>query len=314
MQNAQRKLVLALSILTMVTVGLNTGCGDKKKKKAGCAKLAEQVSACGRNIGLKGDEDEKAADCEKKLKKGDENVKAALKCAKHNQCTQFTECMKEIHKKLDAERAKKRLLKRFEDIKGKLKEGKTYSVTSFCDNTEKLTPDMKKWCSNLPKVFTETMTAKLIKARDSMKVTYKDTSACDKMLGYAIKVSKKAGDDAGKLCQELKAAKDFKYLKEQVAKQMAKEKPYFTWACYLKKIKEKTEVNTPFAQKLRKQMIQLCFYKLGKKILTMKVPKMKYWCSVKTLYKGFKELKPTDPEIVKLMEQAAEKCEPKPKK
>ena len=68
------------------------------------------------------------------------------------------------------------------------------------------------------------------------------------------------------------------------AKQLAKEKPYFYWDCYLKKIKEKTEVNTPFAQKLRKQMIQLCYYQLGKKVLAARVPKMKYFCSVKKLY------------------------------
>jgi hypothetical protein len=309
MQNVQLRLVIALGILA---VGLGAGCGDKKK--AGCAKLAEQISACGRNIGLKGDEDEKAEDCEKKLKKGDKEVEAAVKCAKHNQCTQFQECMKKIHDKRDAERAAKQLQTRFDKAKAKLKEGEHYSAKYFCKNTEKLTPEMKKWCDNLGKVLTETMTAMLLKARDSMKVTYKETSACDTMLGYALKVSKKAGDDAGKLCQELNAVKDFVYLKKQVDKQLQKERPYFTWSCYLSKIKEKTEVGTPFALKLRKQMIQLCFYKLGKKIFAEKVPKIKHYCSVKNLYKGYKELKPTDPEIVKLMEQAAEKCEPKPKK
>lgn len=312
MQNVQLRLVIVLSILAM---GLSVGCGDKKKKsKAGCAKLAEQISACGRNIGLKGDEDDKAEDCEKKLKKGDKIVEAAVKCSKHNQCTQFQECMKKIRDKLEAERAVKRLQKRFDEAKAKLKAGKHRSAKYFCKNTENMTPDMTKWCGNLGKVLTETITANLLKARDAMKVTYKETSACDTMLGYALKVSKKAGDDAGKLCQELKAVKDFIYLKKQVDKQMKAARPYFTWSCYLAKIKEKTEVGTPFALKLRKQMIQLCFYKLGKKIFAEKVPKMKYWCSVKKLYKGYKELKTTDPEIVKLMEQAAEKCEPKPKK
>lgn len=311
MLSKQLTLVVALSILA---VGLSTGCGKKSKGKKGCAKLAEQIHACGRNIGLKGDEEEMTEDCKTKVKKGDEIVKDALKCAKHNQCTDFEKCMKKIRDKLDTKREAERLQKRFEEAKAKLKNGKHYSAKYFCERTEKLPPDMKKWCDNLGKVLTETMTAKLLKARDSLKVTYKETSACDTMLGFAIKVSKKAGDDAGKLCQELKAVKDFVYLKKQVDKQLKKERPYFTFSCYLKKIKEKTEVKTPFAQKLRKQMIDLCFNTLGKKILTMRVPKMKYYCSVKNIYKGFKELKPTDPEIVKLMEQAAEKCEPKPKK
>jgi ribosomal protein L17 len=311
MRNVQRTLVIALSILA---VGLVVGCGDSKKKsKAGCAKLAEQIGACGRNIGLKGDEDEKAEDCEKKLKAGDKIVETAVKCAKHNQCTQFQECMQKIRDKREVERSAKRLVKKFAEAKDKLKAGKHYSAKSFCDNTEKLTPEMTKWCGNLGKAITETMTAKLIRARDSMKVTYKETSACDTMLGYAIKVGKKAGDDAGKLCQELKAVKDFAYLKEQVAKQMKKERPYFTYSCALSKLKEKTEVATPFALKIRKQMIQLCFYTLGKKVFVAKVPKMRRWCSVKRLYKGYKELKPTDPEIVKLMEEAAKSCEPKPK-
>jgi len=312
MRNVPLRLALTLSILAL---GLSAGCGDKKKSgKASCKKLAEQISACGRNIGLQGDEDEKAEDCEKKLKKGDKNVEAAVKCSKHNQCTQFQECMKKIHDKLDAERDVKRLQRSFDEAKAKLKAGKHHSAEYFCKNTEKLTPEMTKWCGNLGKVLTETMTASLVKARDSMKVTYKETSACDTMLGYAIKVGKKAGDAAGKLCQELKAAKDFLYLKKQVDKQMKAARPYFTWSCYLAKIKEKTEVGTPFALKIRKQMIQLCFYQLGKKIFAEKVPKMRYYCSVKKLYLGYKELKPTDPEIVKLMEKAAEKCEPKPKK
>lgn len=312
MQNVQMRLVIVLGILAL---GLVAGCGDKKKKnKAGCAKLAEQISACGSNIGLEGDQDEKTEDCEKKLKKGDKEVAVAVDCSKHNKCTQFEECMKKIRDKREAKREGERLQKSFDEAKAKLKAGKHYSAKYFCKNTEKMTPEMKKWCGDLPKVITETMTADLLKARDSMKVTYKETSACDTMLGYAIKLGKKPGDAAGKLCQELKAVKEYAYIKKQVDSQLKKEKPYFTYSCALDKIKEKTDVGTPFAVKLRKQMVQMCFYTLGKKIFAQKVPKMKYWCSVKNLYKGYKELKPTDPEIVKLMEQAAEKCEPKPKK
>jgi len=315
MQNVHTKLFFGLSILSILVVGLLTGCGDKKKSsKAGCAKLAEQIAACGRNIGLQGDEDEKAEDCKKKLKTGDKEVAEAVKCAQHNKCTPYQECMKKIHDKRDAKRDADRLQKSFDEAKAQLKAGKHYSVKYFCKNTEKMTPEMKTWCGNIGKVITETMTADLLKARDAMKVTYKETSACDTMLGYAIKVGKTQGDAAGKLCQELKAAKDFLYLKTQVDKQMKSDRPYFTYACAMDKIKETTEVATPFALKLRKQMVQLCFYTLGKKIFAEKVPKMKYYCSVKKLYEGFKELKTTDPEIVKLMEQAAAKCEPKPKK
>jgi hypothetical protein len=311
MQHVQLRLIIAT--MGILTLGLGAGCGDKKKKtKSGCAKLAEQIVACGRNIGLRGDEDEKAEDCGKKLGKGDKDVAEAVACAKHNQCTQFQECMKKIHDRRDAAREAKRLQRSFDEAKAKLKEGNHYSAKYFCKSTEKLTPEMKKWCDNLGKVITETMTARLLKARDAMKVTYKETGDCDTMLGYALKVSKQAGDAAGKLCQELTAVKDFLFLKTQVDKQLKAARPYFTWSCYLAKIKEKTEVGTPFALKLRKQMIDLCYYQLGKKIFTEKVPKMRYWCSVKQIYLGFKELKPTDPELVKLMEQAAAKCEPKP--
>ncbi len=302
--------VMALGVVA--TVVMSAGCG-KKSGKSACAKLAEQISACGRNVGLEGDEDEKEADCKKKLKAGDKDVKEAIPCARHEKCSAFRKCMQAISERRRAARRKARLEKRFAKIKAELKAGKHYSATSFCKDDEKHTPQMKKWCGGLNKRLTDSITAKLLKARDAMKVGYKETSACDTMLGYAIKVSKKAGDDAGKLCQELKAVKDYLYLKKQVEEQLKKATPYFSWSCHLDKIKEKTEVNTPFARKLRKMMVQLCYYKLGKKVFAEKVPKMKWYCSVKKLYQGYKELKVTDAEILKLMDQASKKCEPKKK-
>jgi hypothetical protein len=175
-----------------------------------------------------------------------------------------------------------------------------------------MTPEMTKWCKGLPKLLYKTMTAALIKARDAGKVTYKETSKCDTMLGYAIKAGKKEGDAAGMLCRELNAVKDYDYLKKSVEKQMAKARPYLPYNCKLATIKEKTEVKTKFAASLRKKMIDLCFYKLAKKIFKEKVPKMKRWCgyTVKKIYKAYKELKTTDAEIVKLMETAQPICDP----
>ncbi|MFH2009846.1 MAG: hypothetical protein ABI333_24845 [bacterium] len=308
------KQILFAALLCGSVAALSmASCGSSSKaKKKGCAKLVDQLGDCSAAFHLPGEgADERVATCKKRMSAKDPAVTAALKCAKHDQCGAFETCMKSARKEEEKQRTAKRLEKSFAEARQKLKEGKYHSPDWFCTHTEGLTPEMTGWCKALPTAIHTKMTAELVRARDSGKVTWKETSACDKMLGYAIKIGKKQGNAAGRLCQELTAAKELQSVKKSVEQQLAKEKPYHPYNCRLSTIKEKTQIGTPFAKTVRAQMIELCYAKLGKKLLAQKVPKQKHFCWIKQLYNDFKELSLPDPEIRKLMEQAAGKCEPK---
>ena len=111
------------------------------------------------------------------------------------------------------------------------------------------------------------------------------------------------------LCKEIELVRTMQNVRKDVAKQLASERPYEPYHCDPKQVEKMGELGSPFALKAKAELVELCFKKLGKVILEKAVPTMRGYCMVKRSYEGIKKYGVKDPELDKLMEQAAKACD-----
>jgi hypothetical protein len=300
-RKTMRKSILVVSgALFALTLTLGTGCGDKPS----CKLLYKRYKKCDK---MPLTEDAFLALCKKMKKK--ERTKAEIECSKKSDCDEFKKCIKGARKKARAARMKKRWAKAME----KAKKGNYSRAMTFCQIwKDDLDGDMKKKCKELPAKAVDALMKEIKAKRDKGEVSYKQVKCWD-LKRYAKKAGPEKKKAAETLCKEIKVARNFKKAKKEVAKQMKKSRPYLPYYCSVKRVEKVKKLGSPYAKKIYKQMIDLCYKKLGKVILQKKVPKQKYICSVRSTYKAIKKYNVKGPEIDKLMEKAAEKCEKKKK-
>ena len=106
-------------------------------------------------------------------------------------------------------------------------------------------------------------------------------------------------------------ARNVKRARADVEKRLTGDRPFQPYHCWLEQLAKLDELGSPYSKKVKAELVELCFKKLGKVILQKKVPKMRTYCSVKRTYEGIKKFDIKDPEIDKLMEQAKKACEKK---
>jgi hypothetical protein len=172
--------------------------------------------------------------------------------------------------------------------------------------------DLKEKCKGLPVKAVAALTKEITANRDAGKTSSKHVKCWD-----LKRIAKKAGPAHQKkaelLCKEITLARDAKTVLEKVAKNLKKGSPSLPYYCYERQLKKYEKLGTPFAKKTVGVIVNACYKKLGLYILQKKVPKMKYGCYIKDLYKGIKKYKITGPKIDELMKQAATLCDKKKK-
>jgi dGTP triphosphohydrolase len=234
-------------------------------------------------------------------------TKAEIACSAKSDCDDFKKCIKQAEKAGRAER----MNKRWKVVMEKAKKGKYSSAMTFCEIwKDELTDEFKSKCKGLPAKAADALMKEHTAKRDAGKVSYKEVKCWD-LKRYA----KKAGPDKLKkaelLCKEIALARDVNSVKEAVAKNLKKASPYLPYQCSERQLKKYRKLGTPYAKKAVGIIVQECYKKLGVYILQKKLPKQKYTCWVKDVYKGIKKYKITGPKIDELMKKAAEKCEKK---
>lgn len=301
----QRYLGLALAAVAgFALIACGSKSDDKKKEalKPGCKLLYKKYDEC-KTMPLT--ESSFVKMCEKLKDKP--RTKLEIDCATKDGCEGFKTCLKEARKKGRIERMKKR----WEKAMAKAKEGKWSSAMVFCDVWKKDFDDaMKKNCEGLAGKATAALMKDISAKRDKGTVNYKEIKCWD-----LKRVAKKAGaaqlKAAEALCKEVQIARDLKRARKEVDKQMKKERPYLPYQCGFKRLQEMEKLGTAYAKKVKGELIELCYKKLGKLIFEKKMPKMKYFCTVRGLYTGIQTLQIKDPELDKWMAKAKAKCEKK---
>ncbi len=89
---------------------------------------------------------------------------------------------------------------------------------------------------------------------------------------------------------------------------LKKTSPYLPYQCGEHQLDKHRKLGSPYATKVIKQIIELCYRKLGRDILQKKLPKQKRICLVKDAYKGIRKYKIRGPIIDRLMRKAARRC------
>ncbi len=295
-----RKNVMLLMGLVAV-FGLSTmiaGCSSKPS----CKLLYKRYKDC-KKMPLT--EEAFVAMCEKLKDKA--QTKEEIKCSAKSDCGDFKKCIKQAEKKGRAERMKKRWKVAME----KAGKGKYGSAMTFCEVwKDDLSDDLKSKCKGLPAKAADALMKDITAKRDAGKVKYKNVKCWD-LKRYAKKAGPAKQKAAETLCKEIALARDVNTVKDSVAKNLKKASPYLPYQCGERQLNKYRKLGTPFAKKAIKQIINECYKKLGAYILEKKLPKQKYSCWVKDVYKGIKKYKITGPKIDDLMKKAAEKCEKK---
>ncbi len=299
------KLTLALGIASVFLLG---ACGGSKgedqgtQQKPGCRLLYKRYDRCQK---MPLTEEAFIKLCEKMKNRA--RTKAEIACSTQAECGPFKKCVKAARQ---AGR-KARMHQRWKEAMAKAKQGRWASVRLFCKVWKKdLDADLKKQCDEMPERAVAAMTKDITAKRDRGQVGFKEVRCYD-LKRYA----KEAGPDklraATTLCKEVQVARDLAKAKAEVAKQLKQPRPYLPYYCGERKLEEIQKVGTPFANKTLAQMYELCFKKLGKVIFAKKVPKMKFYCNVRTLYHVIQRFQVHDPELDKWMQKVKAKCEKK---
>ncbi len=295
-----RKNVMMLIGLVAV-FGLSTliaGCSSKPS----CKLLYKRYKDC-KKMPLT--EEAFVAMCDKLKDKA--QTKEEIKCSAKSDCDAFKKCIKQAEKKGRVERMKKRWTKAMD----KAAKGKYSSAMTFCEVwKDDLSDDLKAKCKGLPAKAAGALMKDITAKRDAGKVSYKEVKCWD-LKRYAKKAGPAELKKAEALCKEIALARDVKSVKEAVAKNLKKSSPYLPYQCSEKQLTKYRKLGTPYAKKAVGLIINECYKKLGLYILQKKVPKQKYSCWSKDVYKGIKKYKITGPKIDELMKKAAEKCEKK---
>jgi hypothetical protein len=278
------------------TLIVGAGCSDKPS----CKLLYKRYKKCDK---MPLTEEAFLKLCKKRKDK--ERTKAQIECSKESDCDAFKKCIEGARKKARMARMKKR----WDEAMEKAKKGNYSRAMTFCQIWKKdLAGDMKKKCEELPAKAVDALMKEIKAKRDKGEVSYKKVKCWD-LKRYAKKAGPQKQKAAKTLCEEIKIARSYKKAQKEVAKQMKKKRPYLPYYCGVKRVEKVKKLGSPYSKKIYQKMIDLCYKKLGKAILEKKVPKQKHICRVRSTYKAIKKYNVKGPEIDKLMEKAAEKCE-----
>lgn len=296
------RTIVSLSV-TVFALTLFAGCSDKPS----CKLLYKRYKDCEKEKSKKADVSESTFVelCEKMKDKEGGFIQDEIDCSKNKDCDKFKSCVKDKRKARRGERLKKRWAEAME----KAKKGDYDRALAFCRyQKDDLTDDLKKECEGLPKKAFDALLKDYTAKRDQGKTDYKEVNC------YSLKrLGKEAGGDKEKvadtLCKEIDLVRNVTRTKKDIEKQLTASSPYPPYNCWEKQLEKVDEIGTPFAKKLKAELIELCFKKLGKVILQKKVPTMSSYCSVEKTYKGIKKYGIKDPDIDKLMEDAKKACE-----
>lgn len=281
------------------------GCSEKPS----CKLLYKRYKSCESSKKKLGDLSESTFVelCEKLKSKEKSSIDDEIACSKHKDCDKFKSCVKDKRKARRAERMKER----WKEAMDKAKKGDYGSALSFCRyRKDDLTDELKKECAGLAGKAFGDMMKDITAKRDAGKVDYK-TINCWKLKDAAKAVGPDKVKDAETLCKEVDLVRTMERARKDVQKQLGTDLAYSPYYCEIKQVEKMGELGSPFAKKLKAELIELCFKKLGKAILDKQVPKMKTYCpsAVKRTYQGIKKYSVKDPDIDKHMEAAAKVCE-----
>lgn len=292
-----RKSILVLSgVFAVSTLMLASGCSNKPS----CKLLYKRYKKCDK---MPLTEDHFISYCKKAKKQS--RMQETIQCSKESDCSKFKACLKRARKKARQARMKKRWSEAME----RANKGNYSRAMTFCRIWRKsLEGDMKKTCDALPAKATDALMKEITAKRDKGDVSYKSVR-CWSLRQYAKDVSPAKAKEADLLCKEVQIARDLKKAKEEVKKQLTKARPYLPYYCSIKMVDKVAKLGSPYAKKTHQLLVDLCYKQLGKVILQKKVPKQTVICLVATTYQAVKKFGVKDPEIDKLMEQAAPKCD-----
>ncbi len=214
-------------------------------------------------------------------------------------------CMEEARKAASSRRVQKRMEEAMakNDMKDVLMQCEIYKK----DLNEEL---QKKCAEALPKAYDEAMK----QAQELRKTAEKsDFKLCFELQDYGKKIGAEKAKEAETICKEIDLQVSHRKAMAEVDKYMKENKDMLPFYCMEASVKKYDEVGTDFAKEKKTELLDACFVKLGKAILTKKVPEMKGFCnfSVQEIYTAVKTYNIQNPELDPLITQAAPLCEKK---
>ena len=167
---------------------------------------------------------------------------------------------------------------------------------------------VKSLCDALPGKAIVVLEAELKSMRDEGKVE-KFFTRCFDLKEFSKHVGEGAVASAKTLCSEVDASRAAKKALDAATRNLADRKPQIPFDCgYVLKQLEKLE--SPWSKAKHAAVARKCYVELGKLVMEMKVPTMKYGCefNVKKVYNAVVQYKLTDADIVKWAEKAKSVC------
>ena len=287
-----------------ISSSLLAGCGGDV-----CSKLYDRMTEC-MPEDAKGKIPEKAkfveqckADQQKEKDAGtwdEAEEKAIVACLGKKSCEDMNTCMAE-------ESEKRYTQKQVASIKEAADSGDVEKMKDACQYIDEKNEALVAACKDvMPKVFEATV-ATVTKQRDEGK---HDFGTCHDLERFAKDVGAEAETQAKALCAESQASEMVgKALTEAKAKVDAKDAdlPYPCKAA----IEDLSKIDSEWSKSQKKAVIDACYVDLGKVIMEVKVPDMKYVCDfrVKEVIDAVNEHGLDDADLLAWIEKSKPLCD-----
>jgi hypothetical protein len=230
----------------------------------------------------------------------DEEEEKAIAACLDKKCDEMQKCMSE-------ESEKRYIAKQVKEIKAASESGDVAKMKDACQYVNEEVEELVAACKEvMPKVFEATV-AEVTKQRDEGK---HDFGTCHDLERFAKMAGGDAEAKAQSLCAESQAAEMVgKALTESKEKVDAKDAdiPYPCKAA----LEDLAKIDSEWAKAKQKEVINACYVDLGKVIMEVKVPDMKYVCDfrVKEVYQAVKDHGLDDADLLEWVEKAKPLCE-----
>jgi hypothetical protein len=230
----------------------------------------------------------------------DEAEEKAVRECLDKDCDELQECM--------SKQSEKRYThKKLAEIEAASKSGDVEKMKEACQYIDEENKELATACKNVMPQLLAAATDGVTKQRDAGE---HDFGACYDLEAYAKNVGGDAEANAKTLCEEAKASQAVKEAKDAVQANIAKKEADMPYQCK-SAIEQLDAVGTDWAKNKRGEVITACYQDLGKVIMEVKVPQMKYICDfrVKEIYQAAKTHKLEDAELRGWIEKAKPLCE-----
>lgn len=290
--------------LSALPLALSLGCNSNP-----CSKLYDKMKECAPDE-AKDKAPEKAefvekceADRKEEKEKGDydeEAEKEAMACLDKDDCDEMSKCMSEASEK----RYTKKQVKEISDA---AESGDVEKMKDACQYIDEENTALVDACKEVIPKLVEAVTAEVTKQRDAGE---HDFGTCGDLESFAKRAGGDAEAKAKTLCEEAQAAKMVKKAKDEAAAKVKAKDADMPYECKAA-LEDLGKLDTDWAKEQKKEVVKACYQELGKVIMEVKVPEMKYVCDfrVKEIYKAVGEHKIEDPDLKAWMEKAKPLCE-----